>query len=212
MKRKTILNAIVDYDETLLPGILLLCRYIAQRLGVQIRDEELTSYTIWEKRFGITPQRIFELESEFYQTAEYRELKLDPVAMQVLVEIKSHPHCQWIDILTARHEDHMLYTQGHVKDFPGLFRKLFHVKNDKDGYRCKVDAYQEFFPQAFMFVDDAAKYTYKAALLYPHLHVFLLKKPWNAKAIKEMVDIPPNLYVVEDWHQISSIIMPILQL
>lgn len=206
-------NVIVDFDETLALTIMLLFHFIARELGVTVTDKDMDSYMSWEERFGVSTEKIDELEAKFYVSPEYLSLKLDPVAIRVLRMIKKDLRCSWIDILTARNVKHRLATYELVRQEPHLFRRAYHVKNDIDGYRCKVEVYARYFEQAFMFVDDTVKYAVKAARLYPHLYVFLLQKRWNQKEIRmfEHSEISyDNLYIVKDWNRIEELVTPMI--
>ncbi len=207
-------NAIVDFDETLAPTILALFRFIARRLGRTVYNTDMDSYISWEERFGVDTETIERYEAEFYRSKEYLSMNLDPDAVRVLRLLVKDPDTKWVDILTARHEMHQCATEALLNGNRDLFRTIYHVKNDRDGYRCKVSAYADKFEQAFMFVDDTVRYTVKAAMLYPSLHVFLLDRPWNHDELRmyEHSEMQyDNLFVVKDWKRIGELIIPMIR-
>lgn len=200
-------STLCDFDEPLLPSIEPFFYFLAKRLGSHRKFEEFREYMPFAKFFGVSQELIHEIETEYFHSEEYKKLVLDPQAIAVLTFIRGHATCEYIDIASARHKEHLFATEVKLQAVPHLFRNVTHLRNAENQNACKATHVSTSGNTYGIFVEDAAHTAVAMATKYNRMVTFVPRRRWNVHLEQ---DAPPNVMVVEDMEQVADIIAPYL--
>jgi len=198
-------NVLCDFDEPLIKSIETFFNFIVQTIGSKRTYEEFDTYMDFEKFFGISKKEFFLIETEYFLSEKYQALTLDQEALAVLAYIKTHPKCNYIDILSARHVDHYHATHTKIVQYaPALFNDVSHIRGgDYKDIKCKSEYVAMGNKKYSIFVEDSGQTATAMALKFTGMCIFVPKRRWN-KYLE--TDLPSNVMRVDGWQEIGDIV------